>query len=882
MGYDGSLKFDTRIDEQGFNKGISKLSSLAKSGVNAVSKAATGITAIMGTTSVALVKSSLDVVASMEQNIGGVETLFKESAGTVIANANKAFKTAGMSANDYMSTVTSFSASLLQSLGNDTKKAAAYADRAIVDMSDNANKMGTSMELIQNAYQGFAKQNYTMLDNLKLGYGGTKTEMERLVKDASKLKDVQKDLGITVDETSLSFGNVVNAISVMQKSMGIAGTTAQEASTTIEGSLDSAKAAWDNFLGGTTSADNLVDAFSVAADNIVKNLGEIAPRLATTVTEVIAQIVDKVGEAVPGVKGITDTVGGLIDKLQGMSTDELKNLGQITLTLAGVAPALGLFGKGLGTVQSAIGAFNGITDGMTSGVAKIPDAFKSVTDSAKDWGSKLGNLGDAIALPFQDLGAKVSPFIQQFGSKAAEIFNNGAGGKLVNATKNITKKVATGFGNIGPSLEQKFPNITEKLTSLSTHISDFGSKALGKFSAIGEKFSAYGGVIGDAFQPILQKAAGFVPGFLKCMNVTAGLGIVVAGLGLLYGQFGTQIDEILLMMQEKGPEVITNFCNGISAKIPELIAQGSVLLNNLMQTITANLPAIISGGISIVTSLITGMANQLPMLIPTAVQMILTLVTSLISSDNLSKIIDAGLSLLMGLVDGILNSLPILVDAIPEVITSLISTIVTNLPKIIQTGIKIISKLAVGLIKAIPQLVSKIPEIIKGIKDAFASVDWGEVGKNILEGIKDGLLGAVGALADAAVEVGGMALDAIKDFLGIHSPSHVFRDQVGKMMALGMGTGFTKNVPIKDMNEQVRKAVNGLKKEVEITTSVNSTGTVNGIKNNPVFTDERNRFDFDEYERRQRKLNKERDTKPIYLNGRQINRAVAKGELQFV
>ena len=251
MGYDGSLKFDTEINEKGFSSGISKIGSIAKKGMAVAAASVGGLAASFG----AITKASLDSVASLEQNIGGVETLFKKSADTVIKNANRAYETAGMSANEYMSTVTSFSASLLQSLGGDTKKAASYADRAIIDMSDNANKMGTSMELIQNAYQGFAKQNYTMLDNLKLGYGGTKEEMARLIQDASEMTDVQKKLGITVDDSSMSFGNIVNAISVMQESLGIAGTTSDEAATTIEGSMNAAKAAWDNFLNGSGTAE---------------------------------------------------------------------------------------------------------------------------------------------------------------------------------------------------------------------------------------------------------------------------------------------------------------------------------------------------------------------------------------------------------------------------------------------------------------------------------------------------------------------------------------------------------------------------------------------------------------------------------------------------
>lgn len=158
MGYDGELRFNTKVDESGFNQGTKKLGTIAKGGLAVLGTAIASTVAGFG----ALTKASLDSVASLEQNVGGVETLFKKSADTVIANAKRAYETAGLSANDYMSTVTSFSASLLQSLGGDTKKAAEVADMAITDMSDNANKMGTSMEMIQNAYQGFAKQNYTI------------------------------------------------------------------------------------------------------------------------------------------------------------------------------------------------------------------------------------------------------------------------------------------------------------------------------------------------------------------------------------------------------------------------------------------------------------------------------------------------------------------------------------------------------------------------------------------------------------------------------------------------------------------------------------------------------------------------------------------------
>lgn len=311
--YDGHVKIGTELDDSGLKDGLSKVKDIAKGAVVAAGAAAAGAaTAFAGIT-----KSALDSVGSLEQNIGGVETLFKESALAVINNANNAYKTAGMSANEYMQSVTSFSASLLQSVSGDTSEAAKIADMAMVDMSDNANKMGTDMASIQNAYQGFAKQNYTMLDNLKLGYGGTKTEMERLLADAEKISGVKYDIN--------SLKDVYSAIHVIQGELDITGTTAKEASSTIEGSMTSAKAAYDNFLNGSGTAEEFADAVATAADNIATNLGEIVPRLLdtlpTAVTAMTSQIPVLVRSLLPPlVSSGTDLIHSFCAQLPTMAT----------------------------------------------------------------------------------------------------------------------------------------------------------------------------------------------------------------------------------------------------------------------------------------------------------------------------------------------------------------------------------------------------------------------------------------------------------------------------------------------------------------------------------------------------------------------------------
>lgn len=305
---------------------------------------AKGVAVGVGVASTAVIglgKQALDAYGNYEQLVGGVETLFKENASAVIKNASNAYKTAGMSANQYMETVTGFSASLLQSVGGDTVKAAQMADMAITDMADNANKMGTSMEMIQNAYQGFAKQNYTMLDNLKLGYGGTKSEMERLLADAQAISGIQYDIS--------SYADVVDAIHVIQTEMGITGTTAKEASSTIQGSIASMGSAWQNLVTGLadptqnldqlinnfvdsviTVGDNLIPRVSMILESITKLISSLAPRLVAEVPNIVSQLLPSVIQgAVSIINAIVQALPQLIDAIVGMLPQFLSGIQQI-------------------------------------------------------------------------------------------------------------------------------------------------------------------------------------------------------------------------------------------------------------------------------------------------------------------------------------------------------------------------------------------------------------------------------------------------------------------------------------------------------------------------------------------------------------------------
>ena len=370
------------------------------SGVKAMASAIKEATAAL----VDLGKQSIMGFAEQEQLIGGVDTLFKESSAQVQQYANDAYKTAGLSANQYMETVTSFSASLLQSLGGDTAAAAQKADRAITDMSDNANKMGTDMQSIQDAYQGFAKQNYTMLDNLKLGYGGTKQEMERLVAEAAAMTKEQEKLNVAVDAGDLSFSNIVDAISVVQEHLDIAGTTADEAATTIDGSANAMKSAWSNLITGMSNENldldklvqNVVDSVGTYAGNLLPRLQTMLPRFADGMTQLVNGLVPYVGPAMemllPAfVQGVGGLVSGIVQALpaavEAISAVVPMLVEQITILLPQILNAgidiIAALASGIGEnlpalIPAAVDAIITVAEGLVDHVDEIIIAARSL------------------------------------------------------------------------------------------------------------------------------------------------------------------------------------------------------------------------------------------------------------------------------------------------------------------------------------------------------------------------------------------------------------------------------------------------------------------------------------------------------------------------
>ena len=370
---------------------VSQFGGALKSGLAMAAKAAAAATAAAAGAVIALTKSAVENYGEYEQLVGGVETLFKDSAGTVEEYAKNAYQTAGLSANEYMETVTSFSASLLQSMGNDTEAAAKKADRAITDMSDNANKMGTDMQSIQNAYQGFAKQNYTMLDNLKLGYGGTKEEMQRLIDDANALNAAQ---GNYTNYTIESYADIVDAIHTVQTEMGITGTTALEASTTIEGSISAMKAAYANFVTGlgNDNADiselssQLIQSVGTVAENVLpvvetvlKNIAEAVQRDGPEmIQKFVSYAIEKLPEVISlGLQMVISLVKGIAQNIPQLVTSVLNMMATIVKTIWESLPDIIEVGKnivrglweGIKAMASWIGdKVSGFVGGIVDGV----------------------------------------------------------------------------------------------------------------------------------------------------------------------------------------------------------------------------------------------------------------------------------------------------------------------------------------------------------------------------------------------------------------------------------------------------------------------------------------------------------------------------------
>ena len=438
-------------------------SGLATAGKVAVAGVAAGATAIgaLGTKAVA-------AYADYEQLVGGVETLFKDSQDQVMDYANNAYKTAGLSANEYMETVTSFSASLLQSLGGDTSAAADKANLAITDMSDNANKMGTDMTSIQNAYQGFAKANYTMLDNLKLGYGGTQAEMERLLADAEKISGIKYDIS--------SYADIVDAIHVVQTEMGITGTTAEEAASTIQGSFGMMKSAWQNLVTGMADPSqdlgvlvgNFTESVVTFGNNVIPRIQELLPRIVEATTSLIGTV----SEQLPAI--LQTILPSLVEGATSLVTGLMNALPAVLTVIADVAPTVintlvpALIALLPQIVQTGIDVIVSLAQGIADALPElIPAAAEAIAEIARIL-TDPDNLSAVIDAALEIILALVDGFMDAIPTLIEvipDIIANLVTAIIVNAPKLIEASIALilsladGLIKALPELVAAIPNL---------------------------------------------------------------------------------------------------------------------------------------------------------------------------------------------------------------------------------------------------------------------------------------------------------------------------------------------------------------------------------------------------------------------------------------
>ena len=791
MASDGTLKFDTSLDTGGLQSGMGKVASVAQQALGVF----TGQMMTRAVDALAnLGKSALDSVGQLEQNVGGVETLFGDAADAVIASADRAYQTAGMSANDYMSTVTSFSASLLQSLGGNTEEAAKVADMAIIDMADNANKMGTSMDMIQNAYQGFAKQNYTMLDNLKLGYGGTKTEMERLLADAEKLTGVKYDIN--------NLNDVYQAIHAVQEEMGITGTTAKEAASTLEGSMASAKAAWDNFMNGSGDADQLADAFATAADNIVKNLAEIIPRFAETLPAlggaIIAQIPGLVAAIVPAVLSAGQSV---LKQLQDavLDFDFAGTADKVVQMITGF-----IEGDGLGSLlDTLVTIFTGIVNGISSMlpsllpalielisyvVTSLLDQLPAILDCALELILGLAQ-GILAALPvlIEALPEVISSIVEFLISAIPQIIDTGIEllmalvdalpviiDALVDALPQIIKATVTALIAAAPQIAKAGVKLLGALIEAIPVIVVELAKAVPDIvAAIIDVLAELPGLIGEVFAEIVTDLVEWGQQMLS--NASTAM--------------SNMLSQVNSIIQELPGKIWTHLVNAVN----KVIAWGQQMVSNA-STAASNMLSKVSGIIQELPGKIwTHLVNTVNKVVAWGQQMVSNASTA--ASNMLSK------------VSSTLQQLP---GKVWDYLSQAAQKVVTWGTQLAQKGAAAATQLFNSIVNGLSSLPSKMAEI----------------GSNIVSGIWNGISSGWNWLTNKVSNLANSLLDAAKDALGINSPSKEFADEVGRWIMPGVGKGLDKSMPatLKDMKAKAGELVSAMRAEMSASVGQLSVG----------------------------------------------------------
>ncbi len=672
--------------------------------IKAVGKAVVAATTAVAAGIAKITQASVASYGEYEQLVGGVKTLFGTEAGSlkeyaasigqtvdeakdkynslinaqseIFSKAQDAYKNVQMSANDYMNTVTSFAASLIQGLGGDTEKAAEKADLAITDMADNANKMGTAMESIQNAYQGFAKQNYTMLDNLKLGYGGTKTEMERLLKDAEAL---QKQNGITAEYSIQNFADIVEAIHVVQTEMGITGTSAKEAGSTIQGSLAMVKAQWQNLLTAFADEDanlsdqinRFTDAITTAAGNIVPRIQQILPSIVNGLDKLISALIPMIPELIGTlVPAFTNAIMGVMNSL----TSELSNGADMVMnaiisiigTLADTLPEL------ITTLLEEIDTIL-LTTIRNAENDLIPTVLQLVAD-----------LIDSLASTIPDV---ISSLLEETVSIVEEFLKT-------DGLNNVLQAVISLEQGAAEAVLQAIPFIISRMPKIITSVVDFLLGAIPQIAQTGiQLLSALVEAMPEIISAIVEALPELITGIVDAI-IEFVPEIVVAGVQLLSALM-QNLDEIIAQIVVAIPDIIDGIIGALTDSTPRLIEAGF----ELFMALVTNLPEIIMGILTALSKLIAAIIQAIP--------------------TYFIKIAQQGVKLFESLVTNLPQAIQTIKRRIPEVISGIVSKFREGWNNMKQVGKNLIEGVGEGIMSAADALYERVKSVVSKIKGFF-------------------------------------------------------------------------------------------------------------------------------------------------------------------
>lgn len=666
---DGSVEIEVGLTKDQFNKGIKSV----KSDLNSLNRSSVG-KVFDG------ISQSLSSVGDMAISVGKKLTIGLTTPLTALTTAGIKYNAEMQTYNTRLTTLLG-SAEKAQTTLNQIKKDAAATPFDVAGLTQaNSLLISTGMSAEDS------RKTILALGDAVSASGGGNEELQRMAVNLQQVKNVGK--ATSLDIKQFAFAGI-DIYGMLADYTGKTKAELQEMDITWEmlnGALIKASSEGGKYFGAMEKQSETINGkISTLKDNFSAFTGNLTATLIPTVNKVI------------------DGVSNLIAKFNELDPSVQAN----ALKIVGFAGAIGPVLLGAGNLSKTLGTVTGKFSGLGGKISNGANAISKAGKGFLNFGSQItsglstvfsGGIFDKLGAFFSNGLSKVTGVISGFGSKLLVPFQ-AIGGKIGSALSPITGAL----GNFGSKIGGTFSKVTGVISSAFPNVSAGLSKITGAFGG------AFEGILGN----IGSFATKFLPIFTKAFGISAIIGIVVAGLGMLQNTFGEQINNILTIMTTQGPAIITNFITGITSKLPDLIAMGGTLLNNFLQAIIANLPAIISGGIQIIGALVTGIAQQLPTLIPTALQLIMTIFNSLIA--NLPTIIEAGLQLLVSFIQGIVNAIPQLIQMLPTIITTICDVITKELPNIIQAGITILVNLIQGLVDAIPQLVAMLPQIINTI-----------------------------------------------------------------------------------------------------------------------------------------------------------------------